>query len=83
MFGGPLVTAGGLTFIGAGMDDTIRAFETSTGELLWEAELPAGGQAAPMTYEVGGRQFVVIVAGGRGGIGSPGDYIVAFALPSG
>ena len=83
VFGGPLVTAGGLTFIGAGMDDTIRAFETSTGELLWEAELPAGGQAAPMTYEVGGRQFVVIVAGGRGGIGSPGDYIVAFALPSG
>lgn len=81
VFGGPLVTAGGLTFVGAGMDDRIRAFDTETGAVLWEHSLPAGGQAAPMTYRVAGRQYVVIVAGGRGGIGSPGDYIVAFALP--
>ena len=81
VFGGPLVTGGGLTFIGAGQDDRIRAFDTETGELLWEQELPAGGQAAPMTYRVGGRQYIVQVAGGRGGIGSAGDYIVAFALP--
>ena len=81
VFGGPLVTAGGLTFVAAGQDDRIRAFATDTGELLWVHELPAGGQAAPMTYAVGGRQYVVIAAGGRGGIGSPGDYITAFALP--
>lgn len=81
IFGGPLVTAGGLTFVAAGQDDRMRAFDTDTGRLLWEHELPAGGQAAPMTYGVDGHQFVVIAAGGRGGIGSPGDYIVAFALP--
>ncbi len=80
-FGGPLATAGGLTFIAAGQDDRIRAFATSTGETLWEAELPAGGQAAPMTYRHGGRQYVVIAAGGRSGIGTSGDYVVAFALP--
>ena len=81
VFGGPLVTGGGLTFVGAGMDDRIRAFDTETGAVLWEHDLPAGGQAAPMTYRIDGRQYVVIVAGGRGGIGSPGDYVVAFGLP--
>ncbi|MEZ4423409.1 MAG: pyrroloquinoline quinone-dependent dehydrogenase [Gemmatimonadota bacterium] len=80
-FGGPLATGGGLTFIAGGMDDRIRAYATSTGALLWEAPLPAGGQAAPMTYRHNGRQYVVIAAGGRSGIGSPGDWIVAFALP--
>ncbi|HUF71135.1 MAG TPA: pyrroloquinoline quinone-dependent dehydrogenase [Longimicrobiales bacterium] len=80
-FGGPLATAGGITIIAAGQDDRIRAFATTTGALLWEAELPAGGQAAPMTYRYDGRQYVVIAAGGRSGIGSTGDYIVAFALP--
>ncbi len=80
-FGGPLATAGGVTFIAAGPDDRIRAFATATGELLWEAELPAGGQAAPMAYRYEGRQYVVIAAGGRSGIGTAGDYIVAFALP--
>ncbi len=80
-FGGPLVTGGGVTFIAAGQDDRIRAYSTSSGDLLWEAVLPAGGQAAPMTYRYEGRQYVVIAAGGRGGIGSAGDYIVAFALP--
>ncbi|NNF28417.1 MAG: PQQ-binding-like beta-propeller repeat protein, partial [Gemmatimonadetes bacterium] len=83
VFGGPLVTGGGLTFVAAGMDDRIRAFDSETGAVLWEHELPAGGQAAPMTYRIDGRQYVVIVAGGRGGIGSPGDYIVAFTLPEG
>jgi len=80
VFGGPLVTAGGLTFVGAGMDDRIRAFETETGRILWEYKLPAGGQAAPMSYEYEGRQYIVIAAGGRGGIGTLGDYIVAFRL---
>ena len=82
-FGGPLATAGGVTFIAAGQDDRIRAFATATGEMLWEEQLPAGGQAAPMTYRYQGRQYVVIAAGGRSGIGTAGDYIVAFALPDG
>lgn len=81
VFGGPLLTAGGLTFIGAGQDDHLRAYDTETGDLLWEHPLPAGGQAAPMTYAIDGRQYVVIAAGGRGGIGTAGDYIVAFRLP--
>jgi quinoprotein glucose dehydrogenase len=80
-FGGPLITAGGLVFIGAGPDDRFRAFDIDTGDLLWEYQLPAGGQASPMTYRYDGRQYIVIAAGGRGGIGSPGDWIVAFALP--
>jgi quinoprotein glucose dehydrogenase len=83
LFGGPLVTAGGLVFLGASQDDHVRAFDIDTGELLWEHELPAGGQATPMTYRVGGRQYVVIAAGGRSGIGTPGDHLVAFALPEG
>lgn len=81
VFGGPLVTGGGLTFIGAGQDDRIRAFDTESGDLLWEYELPAGAQAAPMTYRIDGKQYVVIVAGGRAGIGTAGDYVVAFRLP--
>lgn len=82
VFGGPLVTGGGLVFIGASQDDRFRAFDIDTGNLLWEYQLPAGGQAAPMTYRYRGRQYVVIAAGGRAGIGSPGDWIVAFALPA-
>jgi quinoprotein glucose dehydrogenase len=82
-FGGPLATAGGVTFIAAGQDDHIRAYSTTSGKMLWETKLPAGGQAAPMTYRHQGRQYVVIAAGGRGGIGTAGDYIVAFALPEG
>jgi quinoprotein glucose dehydrogenase len=82
LFGGPLTTAGGLVFVAASQDDRFRAFDIETGSLLWEYELPAGGQAAPMTYRYDGRQYVVIAAGGRGGIGSAGDWIVSFALPS-
>jgi len=79
--GGPLVTAGGLVFIGAVMDDYLRAFDIDTGEELWRGRLPAGGQATPMTYQLGGRQYVVIAAGGHGSLGTRrGDYVVAFAL---
>jgi quinoprotein glucose dehydrogenase len=80
--GGPIVTAGGLVFIGAAMDDYLRAFDVDTGAELWRGRLPAGGQATPMTYEWHGVQYVVIAAGGHPGLGStPGDYVVAFALP--
>jgi quinoprotein glucose dehydrogenase len=78
--GGPIVTAGGLVFIGATLDRKFRAFDVETGRVLWESELPAGGKATPMTYSVGGRQYVVIAAGGGGRFGR-GDAIVAFALP--
>ena len=77
-----MITAGGLIFIAAAMDDFIRAFDIETGEEVWKAPLPAGGQATPMTYEVAGKQYVVIAAGGHGTLGTTlGDYVVAFALP--
>jgi quinoprotein glucose dehydrogenase len=81
--GGAIIT-GGLVFIGATMDRRFRAFDLETGEPLWEAKLPASAQATPMTYRAreGGRQYVVIAAGGHSGLTSSlGDYIVAFALP--
>lgn len=78
--GGPITTASGLVFIGATLDRAIRAFDVETGRELWKADLPAGARATPMTYEAGGRQFVVIAAGGGGPFGA-GDAIVAFALP--
>jgi quinoprotein glucose dehydrogenase len=80
-FGGPIITAGNIVFVASSPDDQFRAFDLETGSLLWSTVLPAGGQATPMTYEVGGKQYVVIAAGGRDGIGTPGDYVVAFALP--
>jgi glucose dehydrogenase len=82
-YGGPLVTAGGLLFIGATIRDRkFRAFDKTTGKLLWQATLPAAGSATPATYEVHGRQFVVIAAGGgKWGAPSGGSY-VAFALPT-
>jgi quinoprotein glucose dehydrogenase len=81
-YGGPIVTAGGLLFIGATVyDNKFRAFEARTGRLLWETTLPAAGNATPAVYDVGGRQFVVIAAGGgKWGAKSGGSY-VAFALP--
>jgi quinoprotein glucose dehydrogenase len=81
-YGGPLVTAGGLLFIGAtDHDHKFRAFDKATGKLLWETVLPAAGNATPATYEVNGRQFVVIAAGGgKWGAPSGGSY-VAFSLP--
>jgi quinoprotein glucose dehydrogenase len=82
--GGPLVTASGLTFIAATGDDRFRAFDNATGEVLWEYDLPAGGQASPMTFRLrkDGRQFVVLAAGGSGSLRTtPGDSLLAFALP--
>lgn len=81
-YGGPVVTAGGLLFIAAtNFDNKIRAFDQRNGKLLWEAQLPAAGNATPAVYEAGGRQFIVIAAGGgKSGRGSGGAYI-AFALP--
>jgi len=78
-YGGPIVTAGGLVFIAATRDERIRAFDKKTGEILWEYQLPAGGFATPITYEVAGRQYVVIAAGGARGAKLGGNYI-AFAL---
>lgn len=80
--GGPILTAGGLVFIGSAMDDSFRAFDVDTGQVLWTVQLPAGGQATPMTYEEDGRQYVVISAGGHGKLGTTlGDSVIAFALP--
>jgi len=80
-YGGPVVTAGGVLFIAATKDEKFRAFSAHTGELLWETQLPAGGYATPATYEVNGRQYVVIACGG-GKMGTKsGDSYVAFALP--
>ena len=80
--GGPIVTASGVVFIAAAMDDKLHAFDLATGALLWEGALPAGGQATPMTYVAGGRQFVVVAAGGHARMGTKfGDAVVAFALP--
>ena len=83
-YGGPVVTAGGLVFIGAtNFDRKFHAFDKKTGALLWETTLPFGGNATPAVYEAGGRQFVVIAAGGgKGKPGAPsGGVYVAFALP--
>ncbi len=82
--GGPIVTAGGLAFIGAALDDYIRAYDVETGEEVWRERLPAGAQATPMTYrlEPGGRQIVVIAAGGHATMGTTrGDWLIAWALP--
>ena len=82
--GGPLATKSGLVFIGAAMDGYLRAFDSATGDELWRDHLPAGAHANPMTYRVrrGGRQFVVIAAGGHTSIPSArGDWLVAYALP--
>jgi quinoprotein glucose dehydrogenase len=77
--GGPIVTAGGIAFIGATFDHFLRAFDVETGRELWRGNLPAGARATPMTYEIGGKQFVVICVGGSEDWGA-GDYVVAFSL---
>ncbi|MFL6551563.1 MAG: c-type cytochrome, partial [Povalibacter sp.] len=84
-YGGPLVTAGGLLFIGATIHDRkFRAYDKQTGELLWETALPYSADASPMTYEYKGRQYIVIFAsGGKERGGSQGGVYVAFALPAG
>ena len=79
-FGGPIATAGGLVFIAASSDEKLRAFDTESGEILWEHKLPAAGYSTPATYSVNGRQYVVVVCSG-GKLGTaPGDYYVAFSL---
>jgi quinoprotein glucose dehydrogenase len=81
-FGGPIVTAGGLVFIGATLDDYLRAYDARTGRELWRGRLPAGGQATPMTYVWKGRQYVVIASGGHSKSNTKrGDEVIAFALP--
>ena len=81
-YGGPIVTAGGLVFIGAtNHDRKFHAFDKATGALLWETTLPFSGNATPATYESGGRQFVVIAASGGKSRGPRGGVYVAFALP--
>ena len=83
--GGPIITKGGLVFIGASLDSRFRAYDLKTGEELWSAETPAPATATPMTYQYGSdnRQYVVIAAGGHGGFDTKlSDSIVAFALPS-
>jgi quinoprotein glucose dehydrogenase len=80
--GGPIVTRGGLVFIGATMDERFRAFDSSNGRMLWEFQMDAGGYATPATFEVGGRQYVVIAAGGGGKPETkPGNAYWCFALP--
>ncbi|WP_347140664.1 pyrroloquinoline quinone-dependent dehydrogenase [Paracoccus sp. SSK6] len=80
--GGSVVTAGGLIFIGAATDNLFRAIDIETGETLWQDVLPAGGQANPISYEVDGRQYVLIAATGHHFMETPiGDYIIAYRLP--
>ncbi len=80
--GGPLTTAGGVTFIGATPDQFLRAFETATGKLLWQQLLPAAAHSVPMSYELDGRQYLVVTAGGHGKLNPSGlgDYVIAFAV---
>jgi quinoprotein glucose dehydrogenase len=80
--GGPMITAGGLVFTSAAMDLYFRAFDIETGNPLWKYQLPAGGQATPMSYSIHGKQYIVIAAGGHGKLHTKqGDYVLAFALP--
>ena len=91
-YGGPIVTAGGLVFIAAtNFDNKFRGFDKKTGKLVWETTLPFAGNATPATYEIDGRQFIVIAASGGGVLHNqrntrgarPGAQYVAFALPAG
>jgi quinoprotein glucose dehydrogenase len=81
--GGPMLTKGGVAFLGAAVDDYLRAYDVTNGRELWQARLPAGGQATPMTYTADdNKQYVVMVAGGHGSVGTtPGDYVIAYTLP--
>jgi quinoprotein glucose dehydrogenase len=81
--GGPIVTGSGVAFLSSTLDYYVRAYDETTGKQLWQARLPAGGQATPMTYQgADGRQYVVVVAGGHGTLGTKqGDSVIAYALP--
>ena len=81
-FGGPIVTAGGIVFIGATADSRIRAFNINTGEELWQDELPTGAFSHPMTYVIDGEQYLVVASGGHPFVFRfPGDSLTAFKLP--
>ncbi|MGI9308613.1 MAG: PQQ-binding-like beta-propeller repeat protein, partial [Gammaproteobacteria bacterium] len=82
--GGPMITASGLVFIGSTADSYLRAFDVKTGEELWAIATPAAAHATPMTYSVGGRQYVVVAAGSHMFINAKtiDDYLVAYALPA-
>ena len=81
--GGPVMTRGGVAFLSGTLDYYVRGYDVTTGDPLWEARLPAGGQATPMTYQgADGRQYLVVVAGGHGSLGTKsGDSVIAYALP--
>lgn len=81
--GGPMLTAAGVGFMSSALDNYVRAYDVATGRVLWQARLPAGGQATPMSYQGrDGRQYVVVVAGGHGTLGTTsGDDVIAYALP--
>jgi quinoprotein glucose dehydrogenase len=81
--GGPIVTAGGVAFLTGTIDNYVRAYDVTSGRQLWEHRLPAGGQATPMTYQGDdGRQYLLVVAGGHGSLGTTaGDHVIAYALP--
>ncbi|MBB5537330.1 glucose/quinate/shikimate family membrane-bound PQQ-dependent dehydrogenase [Rhizobium giardinii] len=81
--GGPMITKGGLAFLGAAVDNYLRAYDLTTGRVLWEGRLPAGGQSTPMSYATAdGTQYILMVAGGHGSVGTtPGDYVIAYRLP--
>ncbi len=79
--GGPLTTAGGLVFIGYSLDDTLRAFDLKTGNVVWSHKLPAGGNAVPVTYDIDGEQYLFFTAGGHSMYQStPGDSVLAYKL---
>jgi quinoprotein glucose dehydrogenase len=81
--GGPMVTGGGLVFIGAALDARLRALDVATGQELWQAPLEAPGMSVPMTYLAHGRQFVAISAGGNSRVSAElSDALMAFALPA-
>ena len=82
--GGPIATGGGLVFIGATADERFRAYDTETGELLWEFEGPTSANATPMTYMAGGKQYVVVATGGHNWVYpyKKGDSVVAYSLPN-
>ena len=79
--GGTVTTAGGISFVSGTLDQYVRAFDTRTGDELWRARLPFGGQATPMTYMAGGRQYLIVTAGGHAILGTrQGDAMIAYAL---
>jgi len=81
-YGGSLITASGIVFIGAAKDGYLRAYDLRTGRLLWHYELPGGGNSAPITYRIGNRQYLVIAAAGSNSIQSRlSTKLVAFAIP--